>query len=83
MQVINSTVIRELSTIIFFRELISCRGLYLWGGGGGLYPGTYNRRDYIRGLTTGAYIRGVYIPGAYIRRLIPVHISPGAFSRGL
>ena len=48
--VINySTVIRELSTIIFFREIISM-GLYL----GGLYLGAYNR---------GAYILGSYIGG--------------------
>ena len=64
MQLINSTVIRELSTIIFFREIIS-GGLYL----GGLYPGAYNGvlifGAYIPGLTSGSLY-----PGAYIRGLI-------------
>ena len=83
MQLINSTVIRELSTIIFFRELIS-GSLYLRG----LYPGAYNRGLISRGLQPGAYIRVAYIPGAYIRELIsrglyPGGIYPGAYIRGL
>ena len=54
MQLINSTVIRELSTIIFFQELIS-GSLYL----GGLYPGLVSG-----GLQPGAYIRVAYILGS-------------------
>ena len=59
-QLINSTVIRELSTINFFRELIP--GIV----SGILYPGTY-----IRGLYPGVYIsprlisRGIYPGGLY------------------
>ena len=68
MQLINSTVIRELSTIIFYRELIT-GSLNL----GGLYPGAYNRvlisEWHISGglisggLITGGLISGAYIPG--------------------
>ena len=57
MQLINSTVIRELSTIIFFREPISGR----------LTSGAYNRGLISGGLQPGVYIRVAYIPGAYIR----------------
>ena len=68
MQLINSTVIRELSTIIFYRELIT-GSLNL----GGLYPGAYNgvliSEWHISGglisggLITGGLISGAYIPG--------------------
>ena len=67
MQLINSTVIRELSTIFFFRQLIS-GGLYL---GGGLYPGAYKREACI----LVAYIRGAYIPGG----IYPGSLYPGDF----
>ena len=67
MQLINSTVIREHSTIIFFQELIY-GNLYL----GGLYPGAYNRVlisgwHISRGLISGGFIPGNLFPGAYIR----------------
>ena len=73
MQLINSTVIRELSTIIFFRELIS-GSLNL----GGLYPGAYNRGLISEGLTPGAYIRVADIPGGYIRELISGDLYSGS-----
>ena len=66
MQLTNSTVIRELSTIFFFRQLIS-GGLYLGGWG------------YIRVLISGRLVswgrisEGLIYPGAYIRE----HISRG------
>ena len=49
MQLINSTVIWELASIIFFRELIY--GDYIWGGA------------YILGLITGGHISGGIITG--------------------
>ena len=72
MQLINSTVIRELSTIYFFPAA------YIRGpisGGGGLYPDAYKRGACI----LGAYIRGAYIPGG----LYPGTYIPGACIRGL
>ena len=62
MQLINSTVIRELSTIIFLQELIS-GGLYLGGGGGG--GGAYIRGLITEGLISAAYNR-VLISGGHI-----------------
>ena len=66
MQLINSTVIRELSTIIFFPGA-KTRGLYP----GGLYPGLINA-----GLISRAYLRGLYAglyPGALIFRGLEVN----------
>ena len=71
MQLINSTVIRELSSICFSGSLYP--GVYIWGGG--LYPGAYKREACI----LGAYIRGAYIPGG----LYPVTYIPGVYNRGL
>ena len=70
---INFTVIRELSTIIFFREPIS----------GDLYMGAY-----IRGIITGGFISMGLQPGAYTRGhisrgLITGSLYPGAYIRGL
>ena len=73
MQLINSTVIRELSTIIFFRELMS-GSQYL----GGLHPGVYSRGLISVGLQLGANIRVAYIPG-----LISGSLYPGEYNRGL
>ena len=61
MQLINSTVIRELSTIIFLYR--------------SLYPGPISGGLVSRSLYPGAFIReliypGAYIRGAYIRGLI-------------
>ena len=76
MQLINSTVIRELSTIFFFRQLIS-GGLHLGGGGG-----------YIRVLISGRLVSWVHIsqgliyPGAYTRGLITESLYPGDFYPG-
>ena len=80
MQLINSTVIRELSTIFFFRQLIS-GGLHLGGGG------------YIRVLTSGRLVswghisQGLIYPGAYnrghiTRGLITGSLYPGDFYPG-
>ena len=70
MQLINSTVIRELSTIIFFRELIS-GSLNL----GGLHP-----EAYIGGLTTGGlYPGGIYPRGLYLGGIYPEGLYPGAY----
>ena len=64
MQSINSTVIRELSTIFFFWQLLS-GGLYL--GGGGLYPGAYKWEVYPGGLyTQGLISRGIYPGSLYL-----------------
>ena len=86
LQLINSTVIRELFTLIVFSEA------QLWGPiSGGLYPGAYTR-----GLISGVYNRvlislgiypGGFYPGAYIRGLIsggiyPGDLQPGAYNRG-
>ena len=79
MQLINSYVIRELSTIIFFQELISgslnLGGFYPWAYISGLtteclYPGGI----YPVGLYLGAYIRGAYNRG---------HVSGGLITGGL
>ena len=72
MQLINSTVIRELSTRFFSGSLYP--GAYIWGWGR-LYPGAYKREACI----LGAYIRGAYIPGG----LYPKHISRGLKSESL
>ena len=77
MQSINSTVIRKLSTIIFFRELKS--RAYIWGlisGGlypGGLYPGAYNRGAYNWGLISGVYMRVYMRGGGVLSRGLEVH----------
>ena len=75
MQLINSTVIRELSTVIFSGSLNP--GAYIWGA-------------YIRGLIyisvgfqPAACGQGPYIPGAYIRELIPGGLYPGTYIGGL
>ena len=71
-QLTNSTVIQELSTIFFSGSLYP--GAYIWGGGG-LFPGAYKREACI----LGAYIRGAYIPGG----LYPGAYILGAYIRGL
>ena len=70
MQLINSTVIRELSTIFFPAAYI--RGPI---SGGVKYPGAYKRKACI----LGAYIRGAYIPGG----LNPGAHIWGAYNREL
>ena len=66
MQLINSTVIREHSTIIFFY-----RSLYPGPISEGLVSRSLYLGAFIRELIyPGAYIRGAYIRGAYIRGLI-------------
>ena len=73
MQLINSTVIRELSPIFFPAAYI--RGPIP----GGLHPGAYKWEACILGV----YIRGVNIPGGINPGLIPGLISRGLISGGL
>ena len=65
MQLINSTVKRELSTINFH---------YIWGA----YIRVLITEGLIlEGLQPDAYVRGTYIPGTYIRELISGDLYPG------
>ena len=77
-QLINSTVIWELSTIFFpaayIRGLISSGRLVSWGliSEGLTYPGAYIQGHISRGLITrslylGDFYLGDFYPGAYIR----------------
>ena len=79
MQLINSTVIRELSTNFFFRELIS--GTYIWG----LITGGLISRAYIQGyiLSHGAYIWGIISGGVYLGAYIWGLLSGGIYLGGL
>ena len=83
MQLINSTVIRELSSICFSGSLYP--GVYIWGG---LYPGAYKREACILGAyIPGGLYPGTHIPGIYNRGLItgslyPEDFYPGAYIRG-
>ena len=77
MQLINSTVIRELSTRFFSGSLYP--GAYIWGWGGG---------GYIRVLISGRLVswglisEGLIYPGAYIRSIYPGGLKARAYVRG-